>query len=351
MYESKFKLSSPLTVGIITTNRCNLNCIHCMNKSNMDEPDGLATKDIIKIISQCKKYKIPFIEFNGGEFFVRDDVEEILDFAIEQGLKIIITTNGTLISDEWIEKYRGKITLMRVSIDSHIEEKHNYFRGSDIAFQKTMGVIKKLRNADYPVTVLTTISRLNHKEISDLIKFLSDNNVNGLHTTFLLPAGRGENLNSDVLLPAENKEFLEELRELKQKYIGKSSLKILEESPQKCLLGGIKNTELVGLHKCGAAFTELIILDDGYVLPCASFISKREKYQYPDLNIKNRDFIDIYRESKLMKDVRNIGEVKGKCNKCEYLEQCGAGCRSAADIVYNDIYAEDPTCWLGEKND
>ena len=46
-----------------------------------------------------------------------------------------------------------------------------------------------------------------------------------------------------------------------------------------------------------------------------------------------------------MKKVRDIESLKGKCDKCEYLYKCGGGCRAAANVLYEDVLAEDPMCW------
>lgn len=349
MKKSIFQLKAPICLGLITTNRCNLKCQHCMNSATTEyTTDELSTIEIKDIIVQACEGDIRYIEFNGGEFFVRNDVEELLDFAIEKNIKIAITTNGTLISDDWIKKYQNKISLIRISLDSHIEEIHDSFRGVIGAFKKTVETIKKLKEYNYSVTILTTITKFRIDSFNEFLDFLANIGVNGLHTTLLIPAGRGADLVDAALTPLEHKEFLEKYREYKEKYISDSKLSLLEESPQTCLLDCFNSIDKSVDMKCGAAFTEMVVLNDGYVLPCASFIAVREQYQFEDLNIRNRKLLDIYSNSALMNKVRNINQLKGKCSKCEYLKACGGGCRASANIIYNDIEAEDPMCWYGE---
>lgn len=343
-----FELDAPISVGIITTNRCNLKCKHCMNNSSMAESIELSTDEIKAIIQQSSEANVIFIEFNGGEFFVRDDVDEIIDFALNKNLKVVLTTNGTLISDKWIEKYKNKITLIRVSLDSHIESVHDGFRGVEGAFAKTTKTIQKLLDNDYKVTVLTTISKSKLSSFDDFIKYLSDLRVNGLHTTLLIPAGRGESLEDDVLSPQEHREFLLQYRKIKEEMRGKSKLQILEESPQSFFL----NDEIINndyYTKCGAAFTEIVIMNDGYVLPCASFVSVQDKYKTDDLNIRKHNLIEIYKNGTIMKNVRDTTLIVGKCSTCHYLKYCGGGCRASADIIKNNLFASDPMCWLSEE--
>ncbi|MDY6227134.1 MAG: radical SAM protein [Clostridium sp.] len=138
--KSIFELKAPICLGIITTNRCNLMCKHCMNSATSENiVDELSTDEIKDIINQSCEADIKYIEFNGGEFFVRDDCEVLLDYAIERNIKVTITTNGTLISDKWINKYKNKISLIRISLDSHIPEIHDSFRpanNSQVKYKK-----------------------------------------------------------------------------------------------------------------------------------------------------------------------------------------------------------------------
>lgn len=56
--EEKFLLKAPLCVSIITTNRCNLRCKHCINSAMSEKNDDyLSTSDIKSIIKQCKEIK------------------------------------------------------------------------------------------------------------------------------------------------------------------------------------------------------------------------------------------------------------------------------------------------------
>lgn len=345
MINNSFKLSAPINVGILTTNRCNLNCKHCMNEANYKNQGELPNEAIKKILDECKKYDVFFVEFNGGEFFVRDDCEELINYALSLGLKVGITTNGTLITDEWIKKYKNKIYIMRISLDSHIEKIHDEFRGSPGAFIKTVDNIIKLVENDYRVTILHTITKSNAKYIENFINMIDSLGVHGLHTTIMIPAGNATNIQNDVLTPEEHREFLLKYRSIKSKINKDSNLKILEESPQSFLLderildGDIK-------VKCGAAFTEIVVTNEGYVLPCAAFIAVATKYKIPELSINNNSIVDIYRNSNLMNKVRNINNFKGSCSNCMYLKNCGGGCRAAADIMTGDVNCADPMCWM-----
>ncbi len=338
-------LAAPICLGIITTNRCNLKCRHCMNSADLTCNVELSTSEIKKIIDDAYQYDIKYVEFNGGEFFVRNDVEELIDYALAKKLKITITTNATLITNSWMKKYIGKISLIRVSLDSHIERVHDEFRGQVGAFRKTVDTIKQLIGYGYSVTVLTTISKSRLDTFEDFLLFLESIKVRGLHTTLLVPAGRGEELANEVLTPEEHRDFLLQCRRYSKEHVN-SSLRILEESPQSCLLDS-ETGEIIDCAtcKCGAAFTEIVVLNDGYVLPCAAFVSVREMFRHDELNIKNHSIVWIYKNAQLMKDVRALNQLEGKCGSCELVEKCGGGCRIAALLSSHNIHGTDPLCW------
>ncbi len=345
MKNNPFELSAPICLGIITTNRCNLKCKHCINSASTECMVELNTKQIIDIVDQCKTMGVCFVDFNGGEFFIRNDVEKLLDYTLSNKLNVVITTNGTLITDSWIEKYRGKISLVRISLDNCIEKVHDDFRGVPGAFQQTVNNIRKLIANGFRVTVLSTIRRSSLSSLFDFLDFLDSLHVSAIHTTLLIPAGRGRSLENEVLSPSEHRLFLE----MCSNYISEKNpkyLKILEESPQTRLLEFEKGTLIdFSLGKCGAGFTEMVVLNDGYVLPCAAFISVRDKYKTEELNSSKHSLDWIYHHSDLMNAVRDMSRLTGKCQNCKIKEQCGGGCRISALMSCKGIHGEDSMCW------
>ncbi len=333
-----FALKSPYVLGLIITNRCNLECIHCINRANNNKFVELPFEDIIGLIDQTVKYDIPAIDFNGGEPFMRDDFNELLDYAINKKRLINITTNGTLISDKWIEKYHNKISLLRISIDSPFEKVHDKFRGMYGAYRKTTETIRKLTALDYKIIVQTAVSKLNQNNIRELINLLEEIGAIGLNIVFLIPAGRGEKIKDLALSPQELRKFLVNL----EKESVKSHLFIIRDAPQAVLL---KKENPNYHHKCGAAFTEMVVLNNGYVLPCAAFIDDIDSLRDNSINIYHHDLMTIYKESKIFKQVRAIHMIEGKCKNCDFIKFCGGGCRAAAYHLTKNIFAEDPLCW------
>ena len=60
-------------------------------------------------------------------------------------------------------------------------------------------------------------------------------------------------------------------------------------------------------------------------------------------NVRERSVVEIYRDSKLFRDLRQPDLLKGKCGRCEFREVCG-GSRARAFALTADYLAEDPSC-------
>ena len=89
-------LAPPDRVSLNVTLRCNLSCSMCT--TCYDSPE-LSLEEIKGIIDQTAAWGVPVFNPLGGEPFMRNDIEEILSYAVLRGFYVTVTTNGTLISE------------------------------------------------------------------------------------------------------------------------------------------------------------------------------------------------------------------------------------------------------------
>jgi radical SAM protein with 4Fe4S-binding SPASM domain len=65
-------------------------------------------------------------------------------------------------------------------------------------------------------------------------------------------------------------------------------------------------------------------------------------------NIKEKDILDIWKNSEAFKEIRNLSNICTDeipyCRNCDYNVLCNAGCRADAYAVYGDLLAPDPFC-------
>lgn len=60
-------------------------------------------------------------------------------------------------------------------------------------------------------------------------------------------------------------------------------------------------------------------------------------------NVRRDSLVDVYRNSRLFRVLRDPGQREGKCGACEFVHVCG-GSRSRAFALTGDYLAEDPRC-------
>src|SRR5690606_33219674 len=60
-------------------------------------------------------------------------------------------------------------------------------------------------------------------------------------------------------------------------------------------------------------------------------------------NVRTDDLVDVYRNSRLFRALRDRSRLKGKCGVCEFKQVCG-GSRARAYAMTGDVLEADPLC-------
>lgn len=179
------RLKTPVKLILYVTNKCNLKCGHCFYGKYLNKDiDKELTLGEIKLFASSLRYKLLSLTLTGGEPFLRHDLVSICETLSElnKAQMVTIATNGFL--PEVIEKTIKKILQnvgfnvnLQVSLDG-LEETHDKIRGVKDSFRRAVDTIyrckrfkKKFPNLNI-LSVSTTISNLNYKEIEQLIDFV-----------------------------------------------------------------------------------------------------------------------------------------------------------------------------------
>lgn len=180
-------------IGIETTNQCNLRCSYCFNESSIQNREHINIETIKKIISEAEIMNpLPTITFSGGEFFLYSFWEQALKFISKTKIPFKIITNGTLLTEEIIEKLSNyRLELLQISIDGSTE-KENILRGYGNV-EKIINVLKKI--ASYPTLKKNTVIRMtvSKANIDTLIDSIEYYNSLGYYVRmgYLFSMGRG----------------------------------------------------------------------------------------------------------------------------------------------------------------
>ncbi|WP_243678922.1 radical SAM protein [Vulcanisaeta distributa] len=123
-------ISRPLIFWNITY-RCNLKCIHCyINAIQGLSRDELTTEEALRVVDDAHELRTPLLIISGGEPLIREDITDVMRRANDYGIKVSLSTNGTLITRDWALKLKElNVQYVGISIDSPIPEVHDKIRG------------------------------------------------------------------------------------------------------------------------------------------------------------------------------------------------------------------------------
>jgi len=148
------------------TLRCNLNCIHCGSSAGFKRDAELTTDQWNSITDELVKMKCKQINILGGEPFLRKDWYEISKYIRDNGIRLVIISNGMLINEKIIEKLkRLDLYAIAISLDGGTAKTHDYIRQKKGSFEKCLKVMSDLIENGIPTTAITTLNKLNFKEL------------------------------------------------------------------------------------------------------------------------------------------------------------------------------------------
>ena len=347
---------SPVVVWNITS-QCNLKCRHCYIEATEAAKDNeMTTAEGMAFIDDLAEMKVPVLMFSGGEPLVRPDLFELAAYAVEKGLRIVLSTNGTLIDEFTAQLIKeAGFQYVGVSIDG-CEETHDMFRGEKGAFAAAIAGIRAAKAAGNRTGVRFTLNSLNKRDLPAVLDLIEQEKIDRFCMYHLVYAGRGSDMkNLDVTL--------DEKREVAQLLIDKAldfdrrgvELEILttdNHADGLYLLDYIAKTnparvpevrQLLELHGGCSAGDRMADVDYlGNVHPCQF---------WSDLtlgNVRERKFSEIWNDLEANDGIlarlrTKPAQLNAQCGKCSQNRLCG-GCRIRASVD-GDIWGDDPACF------
>lgn len=327
-------LKSPLTINWAVTNRCNFKCRHCYSRT--DPSDELDGKTLFTCIEKIVAAGVLSINFGGGEPLLRADLLELAGFAAQRGLRVSMNSNGYLIDrGKAMSLKRAGFSKVGISLDSHIPDVHDGFRGVKGSHQKAVAALALLKEAGLKTSLSTVICKINHTAVRELIAFAQQRGVLQLNFHNFKCSGLGYSNKDELdLSPAEWKDFYLNAMQAKQQVKG---LEISLDDPIIASLGMKSETEsLVKGSVCGKL--SLNIKSNGDITPCG-FIPITIG------NIVKDDLKEVWHNSSVLDKMRNK-KPAGKCVSCNSYDDCLGGCSARALALTGDINNPDPHCWV-----
>jgi radical SAM protein with 4Fe4S-binding SPASM domain len=317
----------PLVISWNLTRKCNLKCPHCyINATTQELINELNTEESKRLIDQICEVSRPLLILSGGEPLLRQDVYELVRYGAAKGLKMGLGSNGSLIDDVAAKKLKeAGIETVSISLDSHIPEQHDDFRGVSGSWEKAVRAIKALRENGVLVQVNTTVTQQNHDQIDDIMSLAETLGVENFHLFFLVPTGRGVKI-ADIS-PAKYESMIKTT-------FAKAAKHKLNVRPS-CAPQFMRIAKDMGLDMsrwirgCIAGLYYCRVYPNGDITPCPYLPIKLG-------NIREKSFKEIWFNSDMFKSLRDFNALKGKCGVCEHRALCG-GCRARAYGLSSDF--------------
>ena len=132
------------------TQRCNLKCVHCYAHAKDRAFEGeLTTAQGKALIDDLAAFGSPVILFSGGEPTLHPDLPELAQYAVGKGMRAVISTNGTLITEELARILKDiGLSYVGISLDG-LETIHDRFRAVKGSFQAALQGIRNTQKAGY----------------------------------------------------------------------------------------------------------------------------------------------------------------------------------------------------------
>jgi len=328
----RFLKADAFTLQWHITQRCDLNCRHCYDRSDQQDvsyPQGVAVLEQMRTF--CRTHHVAGqVSFSGGNPFLNPSFISLYRAAVERNLTPAIL--GNPVSETQLEQILKieKPVFYQVSLEG-LEQHNDYIRGRG-NYQSVLQFLNVLKRLDIYSMVMLTLTRDNLDQVLPLAEVLR-NRVDLFTYNRLSMVGQGAALQGaeSVDYATFVRDYMAACRENPIMAM-KDNLINIERSRQGLdLFGGCTG------FGCGAAFNFVSVLPSGEVHACRKFPS-------PVGNIYTSSLDDIYFGDK----ARAYRRGSAACDGCSLRAVCG-GCPAVIHGHGLDPSAvKDPACFFAE---
>ena len=333
------QIIKPRLIAFEVTRKCRYKCRHCRAGAGYRKgKKDLTTEQCKKIIRAIAKYNKCVVILTGGEPMERKDIYELIQYGRKLGHRMVMATCGYLIDEESVKKLKkAGIMALSFSLDGANPESHDAFRGTGGAFDFVIKAAALAKQARVKFQINTTISKLNIDEFVGIAELAQRLGAYCFNPFILVPTGRAREIADEILDPIEYEKLLNEMLRMKLE----SKIKVrVTCGPQFARL--CRQAEAKGLTKdisgCMGGRGFGFVSYRGDVQTCG-FLD----ISAGNLIENNYRFGKIWKESKLLNEIRDLSSYTGRCRDCECIGLCG-GCRARAYASCGDYLGSDPVC-------
>ncbi|GGH96105.1 heme d1 biosynthesis radical SAM protein NirJ [Pseudomonas fluvialis] len=340
--------------------RCNLTCKHCYATSADSEfRNELDTTEALGVIDQLHEAGVRVLILSGGEPLLRDDIFQLADYARDKGFYVALSTNGTLIDEQNIERIAAAdFDYVGISIDG-LEAVHDEWRQLKGSFAASMHAIDLCRARGIRVGLRTTLTQHNYPQLPALLELMRAHDVQKFYLSHLNYSGRGKRSRSADAHAQMTRDAMWQIFERAWQDVeagrdtdfvsgnnDADAILLLQWAAERLTAAQLAALEDMlrawGGNASGAGIANIDNIGD--VHPDTYW------WQHTVGNVRRQRFRDIWLDNPqpLLQQLRQHPRaVGGRCGECRWLAICNGNTRTRAWAA-GDLWAEDPGCYLSD---
>jgi AdoMet-dependent heme synthase len=304
MTEKALARNIPLSVQLDLTYRCNERCVHCY----LDHEDHgeMTTAEIKHLLDEMADAGVFILTLSGGEIFLRKDFFEILEYArLERQFCVKLKTNAIMIHERQAAKIRDiGVESIQISIYSHRPEVHDAITLVPGSLQRSLDAARFLKSQGLRVIFANVLMVQNLQDYQGVRMLAQELGVECTLDPTITPMMDGDR---SVLSLGLKQEALRQVFRDKE---------LVGDVDEFCTVAAPADENELSALPCSAGHTTCYVSPYGDLFPCVQF-------PLATGNVRNERFVDIWRHSERMNEVRSI-RLKDltTCTSCSHVGSC-----------------------------
>ena len=296
-------LGVPMSVHFDITYRCNERCVHCY--LDHDDHGEMTTAEIKRVLDELAEAGTFFLTFSGGEVLMRRDFFELLEYARRLLFNVRIKTNAVMIGQpEARRMLELGVDQIQVSIYSHRPEIHDAITKLPGSLRRSVEAVRFLTGQGLRVVIANVLMTANIGDSAGVQALARKLGVPYTLDPTITPKMDGDPSILNLRIPGS---------ELGRVFHNQRLVGNVDEF---CAPPPPPDEDVMEGYPCSAGHTLAYISPYGDVFPCVQF-------PLPSGNVRRQKFIDIWRNSSELSEVRSIhARDLPVCSACSHVGTC-----------------------------
>jgi len=325
------RLGIPLGVQLDLTYRCNERCVHCY--LDHDDHGEMNTAEIKELLDQMAAAGVFFLTISGGEILMRRDFFEIVEHARRLMFCVKLKTNAVMIHESEADRIQGLAPeSVQISVYSHRSEVHDAITKLPGSLKKSLAGARLLVERGVKVIFANVVMRDTFDDYAGVRALADEIGAQFTIDPTITPMMDGDR--SILKLNLERAQLEQVLRD-------PSLHGARPEEYCAPPAGPLSQEDAMDTLPCSASHTFCYVSPYGDVYPCVQF-------PLPTGNVRTTRFIDIWKHSPQMNEVRSI--TMNDLPVCSTCSHGGGSCTRCPGLAYMEGNMRGPSSQDCEKS-